>query len=259
MTRTTNLPKLLLAAVFAALLLAPASPAAADCIPVTVPAVIDEPGSYCLVEDFEGPLDRQTAIAIESDHVILDLQGHLIRNTSLPEEGRLGQGVGAWERSHIVVRNGSIAGFWEGVSLGQEFGGVQSSVNHLVEDLRVYDCQRMGIGVGGSESVIRNNVVQNIHGIGIESEVSGLFISGNRHRVIGNDVSRITGENPSRWGIRLLEGLHSVVIGNRLTATRNGILMDKTDSVYRDNLVVEIASGNAAYSGGIDAGGNLSY
>lgn len=244
----------------AAVLLAAAGAAAADCIPVEAPTVIDRPGSYCLVEDFEGAVGPGgAAIEIQADHVILDLQGHLLRNTFPPEEGHAGTGVMAWERSHIVVRNGSIAGFWEGVSLGQAFFGPTHSVNHLVEEMRVYDCQRFGIGVGGIGSVVRDNVIWNIHGIGIETDVTGIFVSGGAHRILGNEITRVVGASPNRWGIRVLEGVDSIVADNRLVATHNGIDLDKTGSIYRDNFVGQLPSGNVAFSGGIDAGGNVTY
>ena len=244
----------------AAILLTSAGAAGADCIPVKAPGVITAEGSYCLVEDFVGTIGPGgAAIQIEADHVVLDLQGHVIRNTFPPEKGHAGTGVMAWERSHIVVRDGSIAGFWEGVSLGQGFFGPTYSVNHLVEGMRVYDCQRFGIGVGGVGSVVRDNVIWNIHGIGIETDVTGIFVSGGAHRVIGNEITRVVGASHNRWGIRILEGVDSIVVGNRLIATHNGIYLDKTGSVYRDNFVGQIPSGNVAFSGGIDAGGNVTY
>lgn len=244
----------------AAVLLASAGAAAADCIPVKAPTVIDRPGSYCLVEDFEGEVGPGgAAIEIRADHVTLDLQGHLLRNTFPPEKGHAGTGVMAWERSHVVVRDGSVAGFWEGVSLGQGFFGPTYSVNHLVEGMRVYDCQRFGIGVGGIGSVVRDNVIWNIHGIGIETDVTGIFVSGGAHRVLGNEITRVVGASHNRWGIRILEGVDSIVVGNRLIATHNGIDLDKTGSVYRDNFVGQLPSGNVAFSGGIDAGGNVVY
>ena len=262
MTPTPRIPRSLAPAALTLALtgaiLLTAAPAKA-CVEIQVPVRITEPGHYCLARDFVGPLGPQPAIEIEADHVILDLRGHLIRNTTAPSNGQLGQGVLAWERSHIVVRNGSIAGFWEGVSLSQGFGGPARSTNHLVEDLRVYDCQRFGIGVGGNDSVVRRNVVWNIHGIGIESETSGLFVYGYRHRVLDNDVSRVVGSSDNRWGIRVFEGGNSIVRGNRLAATWNGILMEKTGSVYQDNVVVELPGGGVAYLGGIDAGNNLFY
>jgi hypothetical protein len=146
---------------------APAAPLAAECIPVGVPDVISRPGSYCVIADFEGPLSPgASAIEIQADHVVLDFQGHVVRNTAAPQpNGAIG--VRAWDRSHIVVRNGTL--------------------------------------------------------------------------------------------FRLLQGVDSMVIGNRLVATWNGVWMNATGSVYRDNLVGQVPGGGTHFSGGIDAGGNVAY
>ena len=246
-----------LSAALALLLLAAAAPAAADCIPFKVPVVIAEPGSYCLVEDFEGPLDRQTAIAIESDHVILDLQGHLIRNTAKPVDAIGGVAVHSLGHSHIVVRNGSISGFWEGVVLTEPSSGPTLSVNHLVEGLRVYDCRRLGIGVEGNHSIVRGNVVYDITGENAK-EVTGILAVGNDHRVLDNQISRVLGASPDRWGIRLIGGFESMVFGNQLHSTWNGVLSGSSTG-YRDNLVVGLPGAGIAYSGGVDLGGNVVF
>lgn len=54
-------------------------------------------------------------------------------------------------------------------------------------------------------------------------------------------------------------GQDSVALGNRLVATSNGILMEDTGTAYRDNFVLQIPAGATAFSGGVDAGGNVSY
>lgn len=225
-----------------------------------LPTIIREPGLYCLNRDFE--VDMPTggaAISIVSDHVVLDFQGHILRNVA-PQPFSTDTnpiGVSAFEQSHVVVRNGTVAGFRVGIALDQPFGPSVSS-DYMVEHMRVSDCQRTGIGVGGSFAVVRDNVVVNITGSG-ESASSGLFIGGGTgHRVLDNDVSRVTGGGKANhWGIRFVEAFDNIATGNRMVATGNGILMDGTATVYRDNFVLQIPAGASAFSGGIDAGGNF--
>lgn len=240
------------------LALAGAAPAAADCIPFKVPVVIDEPGSYCLAEDFVGLLKSNVGIEIRSDHVTVDLRGHLVRNTSKPEDSVGGGAIRALGYSHIVVRNGSISGFWEGVALVEAFSsGPTLSVNHLIEGLRVYDCRHFGIAVEGNLSIVRDNIVYDITGESAK-DVTGILASGNEHRVLDNEISRVLGSSPDRWGIRLIGGFESQVFGNHLFSTWNGVYLGSSAG-YRDNLVVGLPGASVAYSGGVDLGGNVVF
>jgi hypothetical protein len=87
----------------------------AGCYVLELPAVISEPGHYCLERDWD--LDFPwggMAIEIRSDHVVVDFQGHQVRHLPGLVVGGLGSttyGVYAWNQSHIVVRNGALAGF----------------------------------------------------------------------------------------------------------------------------------------------------
>lgn len=257
--RRTAHPAIALFIALAALSTAPLL-AGDDCRGITsAPVTITEPGHYCLKADLVVDMDSSSsAIDIQTDHVVLDFQGHTLRNVARQPFSSVPVGVFAHERSHIVVRNGTVAGFWEGISLSEPFYA-STSVNHLVEDMRVYDCQRIGIGVGGHFSVVQGNVVENITGAD-ETHPTGLWLQGYGHRAIDNEVSRVNGdEEASRWGIRFLAGQDSVALGNRLVATNNGILMEDTGTAYRDNFVLQIPAGGTAFSGGVDVGGNVSY
>lgn len=232
---------------------------ASGCQVIEVPVIITEPGHYCLADDFV--VDMPTggaAILIETDHVVLDFQGHILRNrASQPFVDTNPIGVQAHEQAHIVVRNGTIQNFREGVSLSQPFFGVSTSFNHLIENMRVYDSQRFGIGIGGHNSVVRGNIVENVTGF-TEGFCSGIGAAGSGHRVLDNDISRVTlcGKH-NNWGISFVAGLDNFAIGNRLIAIGNGILMDGTRTVYRDNIVLQLPGGGVAFSGGVDGGDNL--
>lgn len=114
-----------------------------------------------------------SAITSETDHMVLDFQGHTLRNVARQPFSSVPAGVSADERSHVVVRNGTVAGFWEGISLSEPF------------------------------------------------------------------------DAPTSF--------------DRLVATSNAILMEDTGTAYRNNFVLQIAAGATAFSGGVDAGGNVSY
>lgn len=249
------------------LLLLTVSPAGAEvlgeagCRVLELPAVISEPGHYCLERDWDLDLfGGGFAIEIRSDHVVVDFQGHQVRNLPGLVVGEIGwatYGVFAWDRSHIVVRDGTIAGFRYGIAISQDTEGASTSRNHLVEGMRIHFCQRAGILLTAQTSVIRDNIIADITGVE-HPEVTGILVlRGGGNRVLGNEISRITGDKSAlRWGIRFEGGIRNLAVGNRLYATGSGILLD-FQTPYQDNFVLEVPSGNPAFSGGTDAGGNF--
>ena len=232
----------------------------AGCHVLELPAVISEPGHYCLERDWDLDLfGGGFAIDIRSDYVVVDFQGHQVRNVPGLVPGEYGwatYGVYAWERSHIAVRNGLLAGFRYGVVLSEETKDGTVSRNHLVEGMRIHFCQRTGILLTAQTSVIRDNIISDITGFE-QSEATGILVlRGGGNRVLDNEISRVTGGTLNRWGIRFEGGTRNLAAGNRLYATQRGILMDY-GTVYRDNFGLELQSGYPAFSGGTDAGGNF--
>ena len=237
-------------------------PTVPDCTVLELPAIVDEPGLYCLDRDWD--LEMTTggrAIVVASDDVVLDFRGHLVRNrpgldgASLP-----GYPIGVLAIGHanVVVRDGALAGFRDGIVLSEP-DGPSLSRNHLVEGMRIYDCRRNGIAVRGGHSVVRNNVVSDIVADGYTGtpDAQGIWIHGNANRVIGNEVSRVIGPATLRRGIAFVGGTDHLAIGNRLTSTGDGLSMFGTGTVYRENFVLQISAGAVAFDGGIDAGGNF--
>lgn len=231
----------------------------AGCHVLELPAVISEPGHYCLEKDWDLDLTGGgSAIEIRSGYVVVDFQGHQVRNLpGLKGDSSATFGVFAWDRSQIVVRNGMLAGFRDGISLGQNVDGPTRSRDHLIEGMRIYRCHRTGIHLVALLSVVRDNIIGDITGLE-QKEAAGILIFGGGNRIFENVISVITGSSEgNRWGIRLEGGNRNLVVGNRLHATWNGIRFDY-NSVYRDNFVLELPVGNTAFSGGTDAGGNFS-
>lgn len=231
----------------------------AGCHVLELPAVISEPGHYCLERDWDLDLaGGGSAIEIRSSYVVVDFQGHQVRN--LPglnsDSGWLTFGVFAWDRSHLAVRNGMLAGFLDGISLGQDVDGPTRSRDHVVEGMRIHHSKRTGIRLVTHDSLVRDNIITGV-GSSEQRDLTGIFVIGGGNRIFENMISLITGSSESsRWGIRLENGNRNLVVGNRLHATRNGIRLD-FQSVYRDNFVLELPVGGTAFSGGTDAGGNF--
>ena len=243
----------------AAVTLAAASPAlAADgCQPIdSLPMSIVEPGLYCLVRDFQTDFVRgMAAIDVQADRVTIDLAGHTIDNTRAG--ANLAIGVAAWERRHVVVRNGGLAGFHEAVSLSGPFGTDQSQY-HLVEGLRISDSIRNGIGLVGNHSIVRGNVVVATGGtFDPKQPRSGIFVGGNGNRVLANDVSRVVGSVVDDVAIHFVTGDNGVAIGNLVSYADVAIVFPPgAVGVYRDN-TVSGAPCCQPFRGGTDGGGNL--
>ena len=108
-----------------------------------VPFTIKEPGAYCLKKSltFAGghrtiavgstdvPIDfGGTAILVGANDVVIDFRGHALDGTPA---GPLSDAVGvrAHGRRNVTLRNGTIRGFHEGISLG--------GTSYVVEDLRL--------------------------------------------------------------------------------------------------------------------------
>lgn len=245
-----------LASAIVALGLVLAAPAAADtCRPIdSLPIALDEPGLYCLTRDFDLDLVGGAAIEVRADRVTIDLQGHLIDNTrNRPNDA---MGVFAWERSHVTVRNGSLAGFREGVALSGP-AGTSASAFHLVEGLRVTDSSRSAIGINGRDSIVRGNTVINVFAVSQKAAVQGISLAGWRHRALDNDVHVVRGSVLDDVAILFFDGGSHLAVGNRITASDVAISFYGVTGMYRDNLATEMSG--QVFHGGTDIGGNHSF
>jgi hypothetical protein len=184
---------------------------------------IDKPGSYKLVNNLTATTG--TCLTITADFVTIDLAGFSITGKSgisrtaiaavPPSGGRL---LG------IAVRNGSISGFFTGVTLGS----LSSSLS-IVEGLRVFglvEAGDVGISAGG---IVRGNTVGGFgaappHG-GVGIVASGI-VTGNQ--AVGNGSGMVIGQG-------------STVIGNSALGNAiSGIVVDcasnVTDNTAANNL-----------------------
>lgn len=91
-----------------------AGPARAEttlCTPITsLPTAITIQGSYCLTQEFSVNLATGNAIEIQTNNVVIDLNGHKIGNLAAGK-GTLAEGIVASGRQNITIRNGTIRGF----------------------------------------------------------------------------------------------------------------------------------------------------
>ncbi len=241
-----------------------------------MPTTISTPGIYCLSNDlvFSG---FGAAITVQADDVTLDFKGHEIRGTFIQNM----VGVAAGAVSSVVVRNGKITNASTAVGIGR---------NGLVENMIINDV-RMGIGVGGEYSVVRNNIITDVVPK-FEAGSIGIYVStGCGHLIENNTVQNFRkfqgALSPSTYGngIRVYGGgcqsiiknnfIHgmsvsgagstvgiydagsaNVVIGNKFSGTVSRNLECSSNTRYKDNISsVYGVLVNCSASG--DLGGNF--
>lgn len=225
-----------------------------NCTPITaVPTSITAPGSYCFTTNLTTNIMTGTAIFIQANNVVLDLNGFRLFGNA----GRKTQafGIAAVSQKNITIKNGTIGGFEKGIYLIDNGG----SEGHVVEDIRADHNTLTGIHVEGGSNIIRNNHVIATGGAkccGTGIAAVGIEAHGTEPRVINNDVTDTTspGDVASR-GIRFTQTVRGLAVNNRITNANDANETIEFDlgstGKYRDNLTF-----GGSTDGGTDAGNN---
>ncbi len=131
----------------------------ASCVEIaTLPAVISQPGVYCLKKNFAVGMADGIAIEIAASNVTIDFNGFKIGNLAGGED-TVAIGVAAFERRNIILRNGNFRGFMMSVGLLASYP--ERSSGHLVEHMMLDASLVYGIFAIGNGVVLRNNQIVN--------------------------------------------------------------------------------------------------
>lgn len=231
-------------------------PIAASSIPVTIGA----PGSYVLAGNIA--VSTSNGITINASNVTLDLNGFTVSSTATTGNGVSTGG----SLSRIVVRNGTITGFNNGVFTGSNANGV------LLEDLLIKDAKTTGINISNSGNPT-NIVLRRCHVFDTGSTTTaadvglaivGIAMGGYCQRVEECTVVRLLYNGA---GIATRRGIFFTVfdtasnlvsrcfVGNDTAISGNGIVFPATgQGVYRDNTVFNFST---SYISGTNGGGNI--
>ena len=245
-----------------------------------LPVTITIPGAYCLQRDLSTPITTVNAINIAADNVVIDLNGFTLGGlTELTSEniGTQAQGIFAFLRNNITVKNGTVRGFFTGIHIAS--GSVC-----VIENVRVDLNTSVGIRVSNRHSIIRNNMIVNTGPGPVsrpDSESTGIFLAGSGVRALNNDVTDTNAQgtggafaiavnadnavvennrlsntpsppNPRTGGI-IVAGPDVLVVNNRIINMASGIEFTVPSGKFRDNLTSGVA---VPYKGGTDAGNN---
>jgi len=146
-------------------------------------AVLSDPGNYCLRGNLSSSASAGAAISITADDVALNLAGFTL-DGSAAGPATAAVGIQGLERSNVTVRNGTVRGFENGVSLSGPGGG-----GHDVHRIRAEGNTRVGIRAGGVGSTVRNCQVLNTGGAASGFPSVGIQSSGVGTRILNNGIS----------------------------------------------------------------------
>jgi len=209
------------------ILLLAASTALAEttlCTPIsTLPYSVTKEGVYCLTKHLSTNMTMGNAITILTHNVTIDLNGRKLGGQAAGK-GTKANGIYAWKRKNITIRNGTIRGFYVGILLADENPFTRSQ-GHLIEDIRADYNTKAGIMVYGKNNITRGNQVLDTGGSTVTISAYGIVVSGSGGRLLHNDISGITasGGDANAYALALIKAHGAVVEGNRIDViTGNG-------------------------------------
>ena len=251
-----------------------------DCTAITtLPTVITVQGIYCLTGDLATSMASGSAIEIQTNNVTIDLNGWKLGGLAAGA-GTLTNGIYAYQRKNITIRNGTIRGFLYGISLF-DFSPYTASQGHLIEDIRADKNTYNGIEIRGRGSIVRRNQVVDTGGSTVANFAYGIHLYGPGVRALNNDISGTAATASDAYGLYLHAVNGAVAEGNRIddvssgtgstfgvynwfssnvllrgnsiTNSDYGTYYNGSTGKYKDNLTSNVS---APFLGGIDAGGN---
>lgn len=202
----------------------------------TVPAVITNPGVWCLRQDLKVLSPLNSAINIQASNTTLDCKGFMLDGTALPEQSAQ-WGIVSDQQHGVTIRNCTTKGFFTGIAIYNT-----ASFANSVLDNRILQSYANGIQVVGDGSVIRGNVVLNTVTSQNDVPTSGITAWGSID-IIGNLVSAVRAVNTNVSGISASE-FNGHIIGNRVRGLSAGVpgspsvavsIIGDANVVVRDN------------------------
>lgn len=228
-----------------------APPAHADttqCLVIpTLPNALVSSNHYCLDQDFERAF-AQTAIQVNADGIVLDCNGHHIRQSDTTAGTT---GIAGYDRKNVIIRNCVIDGFVHGIYLGSSSDTADSG--NLIEGNHILNSRQVGLYAIGSNNRVERNRITNVDG-SYNGVAYGMYVYSPTSTGVGvtikDNVVRdfrgtypITGQTPT--GIFFSNLRNTEVAGNVISglyaSTGNrvhGMESYATESVLRDNVVI---------------------
>jgi parallel beta-helix repeat protein len=176
----------------------------------SLPFAIDEPGYYYVTRDLTAGAG-QSGITISVSNVTVDLGGFTLTGAGVGMSP--GDGISNPGARNIVIRNGAVRGWNDGIDLGGQYSRVEriQALSNLDDGIQVgahseiSDCNASlngSTGITASYATVRNcTVAENYDGIAV----------GDNSLVEGNRVNSNT-----QWGIDIT-GSRNMILDNQLS------------------------------------------
>lgn len=217
----------------------------------SLPKTFSTPGTYYLAQDFTVNMSSGTCFDIETSGVTIDLNGHTLANTN--GTATTAYALYASNFANIVVKNGTIKGFYIGIDIGPY--SATTSYGHLLQNINFVQNTLCGPSISGVGCRIYQCRAVLQGGTTTNSIYYNFVISGTGNSIEDCDISSTTGSGTA-IGIDVA-GSDNFVLNNRISGVADGILGQGGGANvyrYRDNLTSNIS--NAAYTGGTNVGNN---
>jgi Periplasmic copper-binding protein (NosD) len=192
----------------------------------SVPSKITVPGNYILKSDLTA--QGSDGIEIQVSNVTLDLNGYTLAQAKLGS----GTGTGTLDGNNIIIKNGTVSGFGNGVFL--------SGNHNIVENVRV-------IKAGGSITFQGNHgLIQDCYIAGKGSGSIGILINGDASglQIKNNQISN------AEYGVFGSTAGACAIIRNYISNCKFGLNMSP-NTKYLQNITTDC---NTPFKGGIPVG-----
>ena len=225
---------------------------------ITGPTVINQPGDYELGNNINFAGSSGTIINVQASNVTIDFKGFYISGP-VGNTGNTVIGVGAFERSNLTIKNGTIAFCYGGTNIIGNNSSTTNLVGTRIENTRVTYCYYYGLDCEYALTArITNCQVNHTGGTtanGANSIAYGIFTRGGSPLIRENQVSTTTGVGTSKGrGIECQTSDKTFVVSNRIDGADFGLVMSASAGKYQNNLTAAITT--TAFTGGLNAGGN---
>lgn len=204
------------------------NPAAACTVIASVPAVLTQPGTYCLASDHTFAAAAGNAITIASDDVSIDCREHRIGSTAGRIRGvdgsTLAVGIAAMNRSNITIRNCRIEGFYSGIRINEDGTLAKRPAGTVVESNRLLGNTQLGILVATNGSIVRDNVVRATGDNSLGLSTAGIRVRGSVdvQRNLVESVLDAADAPTDAFGIFATDGQGGVIEDNRVRGITGG-------------------------------------
>ena len=221
-----------------------------DCTAITsLPYTIATQGIYCLTGNLSTSIGSGSAIDIQTNNVTLDLNGYKLGGLGAGD-GTQANGIVAFSRKNITIKNGIVRGFNVGIFLNAP-PPYTSSSGHVVKGILADQNTSVGIQVVGVGNTVSNDTVVDTGGSTVTNTAIGIRVVGSGAKLAANTISTTSAKSTATaYGIYLNTANYSLVQNNTVTDTASesgssfAIYVDNSTGVFlRNNNLANAGAG----------------